>query len=157
MTDVRKEIIRDGWEISQSKTGNYLLRYDYDVLGGNGALIRISEEVYQEAKKEGTNLKDLFVKYELHKNEKIYSIGKPIRLKPKQNTEAKYYGRGFLAEKVGDKYFLDYEMARHGGGSRRFEISKEVYEAARTGKYITTDLIKKYDLYHLDVSENDVK
>lgn len=54
-------------------------------------------------------------------------------------------------------YYLIYELSRHGGGHRKIPITKEIYEEARIGKHSTSDLFKKYNLYNLDVPENDVK
>ena len=62
----------------------------------------------------------------------------------------------FVTEELG-KYFLKYRLSRQGDGERKFEITREVYEEARTDKYSASDLFKKYNPYHLDIPENDVK
>jgi hypothetical protein len=73
------------------------------------------------------------------------------------NTATKFYGKGFIATKEEGEYFIAYQLARHGGGNRKFEITEEIYEDARTGKHSTSSLFKEYNLYHLDVPENDIK
>lgn len=102
------------------------------------------------------NVQVLFKEYDLHKQIIQWKQGTYPTIK-RVNTATKYYGVDFIVTQEGDKYFLDYQLVIHGGGSRKFEITKEIYEDARKGDKSTSDLFKKYNLYHLDVPENDVK
>lgn len=147
------------WKVKKTAKGHFLLEYMPGILGENGALVRISEEVYKVGLSEGWTLKELFDKYKLSKNEVLTIIKPTVKLtpRPKINTLIKYQGVDFFVTQEDDKYFLEYRLARHGDGSRKFEITKEIYQEARTGKYATSDLFKKYNLYHLDVPENDIK
>lgn len=140
----------------RTKNGGFLLEVKptYDT---PGAIYRVNQEVFEEGAN-GVELKELFKKFGIEQNfEKISTTYKrKLPSKPK-DTPNKFYGRGFIAIEDNNKYFLEYELAYHGGGNRRFEISKEIYKDARTGKYTTTDLFEKYNLYHKDVPENDVQ
>jgi hypothetical protein len=146
-----------GWEVIQTTNNKYSLFYEPGVIGETGALIEISSEVFEEASKEGVSLKNLFDKYSLENNKVLLKTGTPVKLEKAKSTSDKFYGRGFIATQEENKYFLEYQLARHGGGSRKFEITKEIYEDARQGDKSTSDLFKKYNLYHLDLPENDVK
>jgi hypothetical protein len=152
-----KPVKRDGWKITCD--GEYIcLTYSPDVLGEFGAAYLVNEEVYKRALDPDIGLKQLIKEFNIFSNfKKIYDIKKPLKLSPKESTPTKFYGRGFIAAQEGEKYFLEYQLARHGGGSRKFEISKEIYEDARKGDKSTSDLFKKYNLYHFDIPENDVK
>lgn len=155
----RKIYEHDGWKVIATSNNKYGLSYESFVIdeGTLGALIEINEEVFNAACNPNIKLKDLFDKYNLYDNKVLLRLGKENTLVKKENSPTKFYGKGFIATQEGDKYFLEYQLARHGGGSRKFEITKEVYEDARTGKHSTTELFKKYKLYYLDVPENDVK
>jgi len=145
----------DRWEITKTEEGQFSLFYEPGIIEETGALIKINEEVFNAAKK-GVTLKELYKEFSLYNNERLYTVGKPVTPPSKINTANQFYGRGFIATQEGNKYFLEYQLARHGGGSRKFEITKEIYEDARKGDKSTSDLFKKYNLYHLDVPENDV-
>jgi hypothetical protein len=81
---------------------------------------------------------------------------KPIP-RPKINTETMYQGIDFFVTEETGRYFFKYRLSRQGDGERKFEITKEIYEDARKGDKSTSDLFKKYNLYHLDIPENNVK
>jgi len=149
----------NGWKVIATKNGKFGLSYESYILTEDalGALIEINEEVFNAACNPNVELKDLFDKYNLYDNKVLLRLGEKITLTKEENTPNKFYGRGFIATQEGNKYFLEYQLARHGGGSRKFEITKEIYEDARQGDKSTSDLFKKYNLYHLDVPENDVK
>lgn len=151
-----KTIKKTGWKVT-CDNGVFYLTYLPGVVGELGASYQVNEEIYKKALDENIELIQLIEEFDIIKKfHKVYDIKRP-ELPFRENTPTKYYGRGFIATKEDNKYFLEYQLARHGGGSRRFEITKEVYEEARTGKYSNSELFKKYNLYHLDVPENDVK
>lgn len=149
----------NGWVVEKNETdvpvlhvtpvSNTLFRKHQDV--------EIDNEIFKAISEGEREVKNLFKKYKLHKII-IENGAEEVRPNVKlMNTPTKFYGRGFIITQEGTKYYLEYQLARQGGGSRKFEISKEIYAQARTGKYSTSDLLKKYNLYHLDVPENDVK
>ncbi|MEQ9307735.1 MAG: hypothetical protein RJQ14_27745 [Marinoscillum sp.] len=117
--------------------------------------IELPNNIYEDIVRGERSIKELFKKYKLHSL--IIEWGAPTKIPPKENTPTKFYGGGFIVTEEGNKYYLDYLLSTQGGKSRRFEISKKIYEEARTGKYSLSDLFKKYNLYHLDIPENDVK
>lgn len=119
--------------------------------------VRISEEIFNVVKNGECKVLKLFKKFNLQKF--LFTWNKPNytnRAMNKVNTENKFYGRGFIVFKEEAKYFLEYQLARQGGGSRRFEISKKVYDDARRGNKSTSELLKKHNLYHKDRPENDI-
>ena len=146
-----------GWKVIKTVNDKYSLYYERNVIGEDGALIRISEEVFKEAKDPNCNLPDLFKKYELEKSKVLLTQGHPIKLKSYKNTKNKFFGNGYIVENIEGKYYLRYQLARHGGGSRKFEINKKIYLYARNSEIGTTDLFKKFDLYKYDIPENDEK
>jgi len=75
----------------------------------------------------------------------------------KINTETKFHGKGYIVEKVNYKYYLQYIKASQGGGSRKFEVSKEVFDKAKKEKSSLRDLFTEYDLYRFDIPANDIK
>lgn len=118
--------------------------------------VEIDDEIFKAISGGEREVQTLFKKYKLHK---IIIENGGVEVKPNvklMNTPTKFYGGGFIVTQEEGKYYLDYQLSRHGGGSRKFEITKEIYEDARTGKYSLSDLFKKYNLYHLDVPGNDV-
>ncbi len=127
-----------------------------DILFRKERTEEISEEIFRIVKAGEHRVSQLCYNYNLL--DFIITWGKPVFPKPIKiiNTEDKFYGKDFIATKEGEKYFLEYLLSRHGGGSRKFEISKEIYYDARTGCKSTSDLFKKYNLYDKDIPENDV-
>ncbi len=118
--------------------------------------VPISNEIFKDIARGERSVKHLIRKYNLH-NLIIDFERKKVRVKTKQNSKNKYYGRGFIVTQERNRFFIEYQLSIQGGGSRKFEIREEIYRTARTGKYTATDLFKKYNLYHLDIPENDVK
>ena len=107
----------------------------------------IEEKVFKAIVNGERNLKNLFQKFKLHKT--IIENGSSS-VKPNDqliNTPTKFYGSGFIVTQEEDKYYLDYQLARQGGGSRKLEISLDIYLVARSGKQSVSDLLKKYNLY----------
>jgi|SRR5690554_159281 len=149
----------NGWKVISTDNGKYGLSYESFILDENtlGAMIEINEEVFNAACSPDVKLKDLFDKFNLYSNKVFLRLGKKTTIPKTANTSTKYFGKGFIVTQENNKYFLMYQLAQHGGGSRKFEITKQIYEEARTGKYTTSDLFKKYNLYHLDIPENNVK
>lgn len=147
------------WKVSKTNAGHYLLEYLPGCLGENGATIKVTEEIYNIGKNEDISLADLFTRFDLYKIEPLYEI-KPTVCQPDSpriDTLTKYQGSDFFVTKEDNKYYLEYLLSTQGGKSRKFEISMEIYKRARTGNYSTSNLFKKYNLYHLDIPENDVK
>nr|WP_299207779.1 hypothetical protein [uncultured Brumimicrobium sp.] len=120
-------------------------------------VVEIPDDIYQDIESGETRVKELFRKHKLHDYIFQWDSRKPTTSPKYESTKNKFFGVDFLATDENGSYYLMYELSRHGGGHRKIPISKEIYEEARTGKYSTSDLFKKYNLYHLDVSENDVK
>lgn len=149
----------NGWKVISTDNGKYGLSYESFILDENtlGAMIEINEEVFNAACNPNVKLKDLFVRFDLYQNNVLYNLGERVTITKSKNTPTKYYGKGFIVTKENNKYYIMYQLAQHGGGNRKFEISKEIYQDARTGKYSTADIFKKYNLYHLDIPENNVK
>lgn len=120
--------------------------------------VEITDTIFEDISFGETDLKNLFKKHKLHMliMEQGAKEVKPV-LHPRINTATKYQGVDFFVTEELGKYFLTYRLSRQGDGERKFEIAREVYEEARTGKYSSSDLFKKYNLYHLDIPKNDVK
>ncbi|RIV70615.1 hypothetical protein [Flagellimonas aequoris] len=156
----KEEYNHIGWRIIKTKNDKYALEYERDVLGEEGALISISEEVFHAAKEPNCDLTDLFRKYNLDNCKVLIRIGKPVNLanpKARKNTHNKFYGRGYIVEKTDKGFFLNYQLDRHGGGMREFEINERIYLFARNSNLSTSDILKKFDLYKYDIPENDIK
>jgi hypothetical protein len=119
--------------------------------------IEIPDAIYKDIESGEFRIKELFRKHKLHDFIFQWGSRKSTKSPKYKNTPTKYYGRGFLATEEHGVYYLMYELSMHGGGHRKIPITKEIYEDARKGDKSTSDLFKKYNLYHLDVPENDVK
>jgi|SRR5690554_204805 len=150
---------KNEWEVSKTKNGFYLLEIKPDIIGEYGAIYKIDNIIYEFAQNKDVDLTILLDTFDiLNSCEKITSIKKIVpNINQRINTPTKYYGKGFIVTKENNKYYIMYQLALHGGGNRKFEISKEIYQDAKTGKYSTADIFKKYNLYHLDIPENNVK
>ncbi|NJM24269.1 MAG: hypothetical protein HC859_00735 [Bacteroidia bacterium] len=153
-----KYTLDNGWTIERDIDGagvlhvkplpNSIFRKEQYVL--------VSIDVIQAVENGERSVQSLFKNYDLHKQIIQWKKG-TLPKKERVNTPTKYQGVDFFVTEENDKYYLEYLLSTQGGKSRKFEISKEIYEEARMGKYSTSELFKKYDLYHLDVPENDVK
>jgi hypothetical protein len=119
--------------------------------------VEIPDVIFRDIELGEIRVKELFRKHKLHDFIFQWESRKPTSSPKYQNTPTKFYGKGFLAVDEINEYYLIYELSRHGGGHRRIPITKIIYQEARTGKYSISDLFKKYDLYHLDIPENDIK
>jgi hypothetical protein len=158
MVRQKKYILDNGWDIEKSDEGTVILHVIpiSNSIFRNEQYVEIPEVIFNEVEAGERSTKKLFQKHHLHtfiiqwKESEVPAVSK-------ENSDTLYHGVDFIAEKEGNKYFLDYQLAIQGGGSRKIEISKEIYEDAREGKMSTSDLFKKYNLYHLDIPENDVK
>lgn len=155
----RKIHKHDGWKVIWTDNDKYGLSYDSNVLGDqiNGALIEINEEVFNAASNPEIKLKDLFEKYDLYKFKVLRQLGDVVQLEKKENTTNKYYGKGLIATFEEGRYFMEYQKAAHGGGSRKFEIDKKVYNDIVINDIGAAEVLEKYDLYHLDTPKNDIK
>lgn len=148
----------NGWDLISTKNGKYSIFYDADIIGDTGGMIYISKEVYNDAKNGNIDLQSLFDKYDLYSSKHL-SRSKKISLEQSKltNTPIKYNGRGLIATNEDGCYFMHYQKAAHGGGSRKFEISKEVFEDIRLNDLGATEVLVRYNLQHLDIPDNDVK
>jgi hypothetical protein len=154
---MKEEIIKHkGWYVSQLENGRYLLYYDCGIVSETGGLIEINATIYNEAKKEQSELKNIFEKYNLYNFKKVYSVVKGETYSSPVNTPDKFHGQAYIVSHDGGKYYLEYLLAYHGGGSRRFEISKEIFEYARNDEITIKEILKKFNLHHLDDPDNDV-
>jgi hypothetical protein len=152
-----KTIKKDGWKITHDGE-NFYLTYLPDILGELGASYQVNEDIYQKVLNSDIALKQLMFEFDIASTfKKIYDIRKPPNIINRGSTATNYYSHDFILTREGEKYFIEYQLAQHGGGSRKFEITKEIYEDAHKGDKSTSDLFKKYNLYHLDVPKNDVK
>lgn len=146
-----------GWDLISTKNGKHSIFYDAGIIGETGGMIYISEEVYNDAKSGNLDLKSLFDKYNLYNSKHLTkSIKVSLNTSKHSNTPNKYYGRGLIATDEDGRYFMEYQKAAHGGGSRKIEITEEVYRDIRLNDLGATEVLRKYNLYHLDVPENDV-
>jgi len=156
----REEYNHIGWRVFRTTNDKYGLSYERNIINKDSALIEISEEVFNAAKEPYCSLHDLFEKYDLDKCKVLLRLGKPVDLTKKKinkNTRNKFYGQGYIVEKTDNSFFLSYQLDRHGGGIREFEITEKIYLYARNSNLSTADLFKKFDLYKYDIPENDVK
>jgi hypothetical protein len=153
-----KYTLNNGWEVKKQENGTGLLHVTPlpNSIFKKEQFIIISEATMKAIEKGERNIHILFKKYNLHK-QIIQWKKETYSKKSRINTPTKFYGKDFIVTQEGDKYFLEYQLARHGGGSRKFEISKEIYEDARKGDKSLSELFEKYNLYRFDVPENDVK
>ena len=119
--------------------------------------IIISDVIFEDIRAGEINLKNLFRKHDLHKLI-INQTAEEVRphVKHGKNGINEYQGSDFFCINELGKYFMRYRLSIQGDGERQIEISKEVFLDARSGDYSTSDLFKKYNLYHLDVPDNDV-
>lgn len=151
------------YEISDRGKGLYVLQYLDGVLAEEGAALEVSKAVFDYAMENSVSLRELFDQFELHNNKVLYKIGKPIsnygvsgKTSDNQGNET-HHGAGYFVTNENDKYYLNYQLARHGGGTGRFEISKEIFLYAKREGVSTRDIFDKFDLAHLDVEENYIK
>jgi len=150
-------IKKSGWKVTHDG-GAFYLTYLPGKIGESGASYEVDKEVYERALDSEVSLTQLINEFNIFRNfKKVYDIKKPPELPLRKNTPTKFYGKDFITTHEKDKYYLMYQLGRHGGGHRKIPITKEIYEDARKGDKSTSDLFKKYNLYHLDVPENDVK
>ena len=150
-------IIKKGWKITCD--GEYFcLTYSPNVIGENGAMYLVNENVYERALDPNIDLKQLIDEFNIFSNfKKVYDIKQPIKVLLKENSDLIHYGLDYVVTKEGLFFFIEYQLARHGGGSRKFEITTEIFEYARNDKLSVKDILDKFNLHHKDVPENDVK
>ncbi len=150
----------NGWLVKRESGGKPILYVTPipNTLFRKNQAVEITEAIFKDISKGETDLKNLFKKHNLHMLiiEQGAKEVKPIP-RPKINTETMYQGIDFFVTEETGRYFFKYRLSRQGDGERKFEITKEIYEDARKGDKSTSDLFKKYNLYHLDIPENNVK
>lgn len=157
MSDYR-EIKKEGWSIKHSHDDYFLLEYKAGIIGEMGAVYVVNKEIYDKVKNSSITFEQLINKYNiLTKFRKLYNLSEEKKGFTIPNTDTRYGNGDFIVTDENGVYFIEYQCSGHGGGSRKFKIEKQVYEDARTGKFSTSDLFKKYNLYHLDIPENNVK
>jgi hypothetical protein len=152
------EIQREDWCIKQYDHDFYL-EYRPSTIEKLGASYVVNKKIYDEVKNSAITLEQLIKKYDiLNKFEKLYSFEEGLtgdNIPP--NTETFYCNGSFIVTDENGEYYIEYQLSRQGGGSRKFKINKQIYDDARTGNFATTDLFIKYNLYQFDIPENDVK
>lgn len=150
-------IKKDGWKITHD-TQKFYLTINPGVLTEIGVCYLVDEEIYNSALSSSLTIEELVSRFNIFSNyEKLYELKKPPQISIPPNTDIYYNNGDLIVTDESGRYFIKYQLSRHGGGIRKFEISKEIYLEARTGNYTTTELFKKYDLYRFDIPENDVK
>lgn len=147
----------NGWTVTKNEKGIAILH----VTPIEGSLFRkeqfinIPKEIFENIKNGERNINELFRKHKLHNL--IFQWDRdPVISERHENTDSIFYGTDFLVIQEDNRYFIEYELSQHGGGHRKIEITQEIYEDARRGNNSICGLLKKYNLYHLDVTENDV-
>ncbi|MEX1192580.1 MAG: hypothetical protein WEA99_11445 [Brumimicrobium sp.] len=156
---MKKYILDNGWVVKREGSSSAILYVSPipNSIFKKEQVVELPDYIYMDIESGETRVKELFRRHKLHNLIFQFENREPTVTPKYQNTMNKYYGIDFLVNDENGSYFLMYELSRHGGGMRKIEITKEIYEDARTGKYSTSDLFKKYNLYHLDIPENDVK
>jgi hypothetical protein len=119
--------------------------------------VDIPDEIFNDIELGEVSIKELFNKYKLHEFIFQWENRQPEISKRPANSSTIFYGNGFIATNEKNGYFLEYEISSHGGGHRKIPITKDIYDDARNGDKSTSDLFKKFNLYHLDIPENDIK
>jgi hypothetical protein len=154
----------NGWTVTKQENSTGLLHIipETNSIFHEERFVTLTPQMMADIEKGMTDINDLADKHDIYLwicfkapdciAEKV--IPNP---KPNINTENCYQGPAYFVTHEGDKYYFRYLLSRQGGGERKFEISKEIYEDVRKGGMSTPDIFKKYNLYHLDVPENDVK
>lgn len=152
-----KYTLNNGWTIELDNDGKGILHVKplSNSIFRKEQYVQVSEEIVRAVQNGERSVQFLFMNFDLHKQ--IIQWKKGMYPKKESNTPTKYLGIGFIVTEERGEFYLEYLLAIQGGKSRKFEISKEIYEEARTGKYSISELFKKYNLYHLDVPENDVR
>ncbi|MEP4535511.1 MAG: hypothetical protein ABJ004_20620 [Cyclobacteriaceae bacterium] len=117
--------------------------------------VPLTKEEFEAISRGQTNTRELFAKFNLHV--RIINLNSQVSELKVNNSDDKFYGRGFIAFQEGDRYYLKYQLAVQGGCSRRFEISKKIYEDARTGNKTTKELFDKWGLHKYDNPSNDME
>jgi len=147
----------NGWLVYEDNKGKGILIVEplENSLFRQHKVIELPDAIFNDIKNGMTEIKELFQKHKLHNLIVKWETIKPTD-KRFVNTETKYYGRGYNVYKEGNKYYLILQLSSHGGGSRKIEINKEVFEYAQNDKLIAQDILDKFNLHHLDVPDNDV-
>ena len=149
----------NGWVVKKTEAQPALLHVIPipNSLFRNEMIVEIPDIVYKDIELGEIRVKELFKKHNLHDFIFQWESRKPTTSPTYLNSKDSFFGKDYLATEEKGSYYLIYELSRHGGGHRKIPISKEIYVEARTQNYSSSDLFEKYNLYHLDVSENDVK
>jgi hypothetical protein len=161
----------NGWTVTKQEDGTGLLHIipKPNSIFSKERFVILPHEMMVDIENGMTDINELSEKHEIYswitfgeRQENIIvdmATGERIQLipRPRINTKNCYQGADFFVTCEGDKYFFKYLLSRQGGRERKFEISKEIYEDARKGDMDASDIFKKYNLYHLDIPENDVE
>lgn len=151
------EIKKEGWSVIHSHDDCFFLQYRAGIVGEMGAVYVVNKKIYNKVKSSSITLEELLKKYKiLTKYRKLYNLGKERTGFVIPNTDTRYGNGDFIVTDENGIYFIEYQLSGHGGGSRKFKINEQIYKEARTGNFSTSDLFKKYNLYHLDIPENNV-
>lgn len=153
-----KVILDNGWLAFEDDSGKGVLIVEplQNSLFTKKKIVELPDDVFNDIRNGTTEIKELFRKHKLHNLIIEWEV-------PKHgndhfvNTETKFYGRGYCVIVEEEKYYLSIQLSSHGGGSRKFEITKEIFEYAQNDKLTIKDILNKFNLHHLDVPENDLK
>lgn len=150
-------IQKDGWSI-KNYDDSFYLEYSAGIIEKLGACYIVNQEIYNEVKNSSITLEQLINKYNIFNNfKKLFTLSEERTGFSIPNTETRFSNGDLIVTDENGEYFIQYQLSRQGGGSRKFKINKQIYDEARTGNFSTSDLFKKHNLYHLDIPENDVK
>lgn len=153
-----KKIEKEGWCIIPSDSNTFFLRIEAGIIGKMGAIYVVNKEIYNEVNNSSITLEQLINEYNILSDfKKLFDVSEEKKGFTIPNTDTRYGNGDFIVTNENGVYFIEYQLSGHGGGSRKFKITKEIYDEARTGKFSTSDLFKKHNLYHLDIPENNVK
>lgn len=149
------EITREGWSVKHYGD-NFYLEYRAGIIEEKGAVYVVNKKIYEKVKNSSITLEELVEKYDILSTfKKLYSTSEERTGFVIPNTDTRYGNGDFIVTDENGVYFIEYQCSGHGGGSRKFEINEQIYKEARTGKFSTSDLFKRYNLYRFDIPENN--
>jgi hypothetical protein len=150
-------ILDNGWIVYEDDSGKGFLHVEplQNSLFKRSKIVQLPDNIFKDIKSGLISIKELFQKHNLHNL--IIEWETPAANDRFVRTETQYYGRGYNVCVEKNKYYLLIQLSSHGGGSRKFEITQEVFEYAQNDSLTVKDILDRFNLHHLDVPENDVK
>ncbi|MEM6319982.1 MAG: hypothetical protein AAF960_20080 [Bacteroidota bacterium] len=144
---MKSYILDNDWKVYKEKNKYFIeVRPIKNSIFKYHETVEIEEEIFLDIVNGENQVKNLFKKFGLHKIIMAWN-GKPLKGKRLKNTENKYYGGGWLVQREGKKYFIEYLAASQGGKVIKREIDEKIYLVARSGKVDLPELIKRFNLY----------